>query len=223
MNRKKIITMRCKHQDIKPTCGNKIAVFGGTFDPPHKGHFQLASKVLEGGYADEVLFIPAYDPPHKPNIPRSPFVDRKEMIELGIEFTNEKRFTINDLESKRKDAPSYTIDTMYELSNIYPKSELLLLIGSDSLMNLHTWYNATELIKTWKTLTYPRQNFENYRDLSLFWSDSIASQLIKGILPFEICEISSTEIRKNIECGKKNTTTLFPNIEKYIEQKGLYK
>ena len=202
---------------------NKIAVFGGTFDPPHKGHFQLASKVLKGGYADEVLFIPAYDPPHKPNMPRSLFKNRKKMIELGITFTNEKRFTINDLESKRTDAPSYTIETMYQLANIYPNSELLLLIGSDSLMNLHSWYNATELIQTWKTITYPRQNFKNYRDLSLFWSDSIASQLIKGILPFEIFEISSTEIRKNIKAGKSNLTTLFPNIEKYIEQKGLYK
>lgn len=202
---------------------NKIAVFGGTFDPPHKGHFQLALKVLEGGFADKILFIPAYEPPHKPNLPRSPFKERKEMLAIGIDFLKEERFEIDDLESRRRDTPSYTIETMHTLTKRYPNSELLLLIGSDSLMNLHTWYNSKELVQTWKIITYPRQNFKNYRDLSLFWTDSIASQLIKGILPFEICEMSSTEIRKNIECGKDNPTTLFPDIEKYIKQKGLYK
>lgn len=202
---------------------HNIAVFGGTFDPPHKGHFQLATQVLEHDFADEVMFVPALYPPHKPSIARSSFDDRLKMIQLGLTHTKEPRFSVNDIEGRRLDVPSYTYDTMIELSSTLGDAELILLLGGDSLMTIHTWYRAEDIVDNWKILTYPRSGFTSVAELRKFWPEGIASKLAETILPFEICDISSTEIRGKIQCGDDTNSVLFPEIYEYIKKRGLYK
>ena len=208
---------------------HRIAIFGGTFDPPHKGHFQLATKILQENFADEVMFIPALYPPHKSEIKRSHFDDREKMIQLSIKHCKNPSFSLNTLEGERHNSPSYTLDTMVELAKTYPKAELILLLGEDSLMNLHTWYNATMLVENWKILTYPRKNYttqpvntnlttdsKKFTELSNFWHAEMASKLIETILPFEIYNISSTEIREKIKNGEDVNDMLFYEIVEYI-------
>lgn len=201
----------------------RIAVFGGTFDPPHIGHFSLAEKVLSHEYADRIIFVPALSPPHKPENPISAFDERMEMLRIGIEATGENRFSIDGLEGDREEQPSYTFDTMVELSRKYPDAELLLLIGGDSLSHLHTWYRAEELIAGWLVLTYPRKGRDNLPQIDKFWPKGIASLLSDTILPFEMIDVSSTEIRKRIQNNENLKNLVFPEIIEYINRKGLYK
>jgi nicotinate-nucleotide adenylyltransferase len=164
------------------------------------------------------------------------------MIQLGIDYCKNLCFSINTLEGERRDSPSYTFDTMLELKEQYPNAELILLLGEDSLMTLHTWYKATKLAKQWKILTYPRKNHtpssiqqsvenrslnSNYsrilNELSNFWPDEIASKLTETILPFKIYDISSTEIRHKIQNGEEVDNMLFQKIIEYINKRGLYR
>lgn len=201
----------------------RIAVFGGTFDPPHIGHFRLAEKILQEGFADEVMFVPSLCPPHKPGIVRSSFEDRLNMVRLGLEHIGEKGFSLNDIEKRRRNVPSYTYDTMMELAAENPEAELILLLGGDSLMTIHSWYRSDDLIAKWKILTYPRSGFNSVGELNNFWADGIASKLAATILPLEICDVSSTEIREKIQHGDDVNSMLFPEVYQYIQKRGLYK
>lgn len=202
---------------------HRIAVFGGTFDPPHIGHFRLAENILEHRFAEEVMFVPALFPPHKPGIVRSSFDDRMNMVRIGLKQIGEKNFSVNDIEGKRQETPSFTYDTMVELASEYPQSELLLLLGEDSLLTIHTWYRSDDIVANWKILTYPRSGFLPMTELNKNWPDSIASALAETILPFDVCDVSSTEIREKIKCDEDVNNMLFPEIYQYIKQRGLYK
>ena len=112
----------------------KKAFYGGTFDPPHSGHVHLGRAVLENGSADEVMYVPAWHPPHKRNAEIAPYDDRLAMLKLAIR--GEPGFSVSEIERDRGGI-SFTIDTLRLLSDRFPEDEFFLLIGSDSLLQLH--------------------------------------------------------------------------------------
>jgi nicotinate-nucleotide adenylyltransferase len=211
---------------------HRIAVFGGTFDPPHRGHAFLVQEIIRRDLADEILFVPAFKPPHKPGQTSASFKDRLVMISLVADILNRKAgkkfYSVSALEGDGDGSPSYTYNTMLLLRDLYPEAELSLLIGGDSLRNFHTWYMAGELISNWKILTYPRSAFflipeEIHQELRENWSEEIASLLFKSILPLDMCDISSTKIREELNSNKGIVYSLDPVVYKYIEEEGLYK
>ena len=201
------------------------AFFGGSFDPPHYGHLAVARGALRSGACDHVLWVPAFAPPHKLEARRAPFADRMAMVELLIK--DESNMSVSDIEAKIAKRPSYTIDILLELeekSGIRPA----LLIGSDSLLQLHTWHRAKELAGKWQILTYPRKNSPVTGETLLeHWEEEIAEKLCSGVIPGKFFEISSTEIRNSME---KNTftgnikcmTENIPEIGDYIVRHQLY-
>lgn len=213
------------------TSKKKIAVFGGTFDPPHMGHSLLAEKIITYKYADEVMFIPALSPPHKPSSPTVVFQDRIKMVKLAADLMNKKKgnfFKVSDIEGERTKIPSYTFDTMVELDKRYPGTNFIILIGEDSLLHLHTWYKADKLINNWKIITYPRNCTEEHQtgileELRKKWPDNIAYLLFESILPYELCDISSTEVREKLSNQLDVSNLIYPEVHKYIKEKGLYK
>src|SRR5450755_450450 len=120
----------------------RIGVFGGTFDPVHFGHLILAEQCREQGRLDEVLFIPAPRPPHKPQ-PIARFDQRVEM--LGLALAGNPTFRIDDIE-KDRDGPSYTVDTLAELRRRRPGDDFWLLAGGDAVRDLHFWYEPRRLL-----------------------------------------------------------------------------
>ncbi|MFA6716553.1 MAG: adenylyltransferase/cytidyltransferase family protein, partial [Victivallaceae bacterium] len=84
----------------------RIAFFGGTFDPPHNGHLELARYILKQEKTDRVLFVPAYDPPHKPNVKISPFADRLAMLQILT--ADEPEMIVSDIERRAGLKPSYS-------------------------------------------------------------------------------------------------------------------
>ena len=201
------------------------AFFGGSFDPPHAGHLAVARGALNSGRCAHVMWVPAYAPPHKLDRRRAPFEHRLKMVELLIK--NESSMSVSDIEAKIAKRPSYTIDILLELeaqSGIRPA----LLIGADSLLQLHTWHRAKELAENWQILTYPRKDSPvTMEALQQHWQEKIAGKLFDSIIPGKFFEISSTEIRNSME---KNTITgnikcmteNIPEIGDYMTRHRLY-
>jgi len=201
------------------------AFFGGSFDPPHYGHLAVARGALSSGACDHVLWVPAFAPPHKLDSRRAPFADRMKMVELLIK--DESGMSASGIEAKIAKKPSYTIDILLELeavSGIRPA----LLIGADSLLQLHTWHRAKELAEKWHILTYPRKTSPvTLETLLEHWQPETAQKLYSGVIPGKFFEISSTEIRNsmektaltgNIKCMTEN----IPEIGDYIVRHRLY-
>ena len=201
------------------------AFFGGSFDPPHLGHLALARAALASGVCDRVMWVPAYSPPHKRMRERAPFADRLAMVELMIR--DEPGMTANDIERRLALDPSYTIDVMAALERENPDTELVLLVGGDSLLELHLWYRAEELAERYFVVTYPRSDPDEVRSRILaVWPRETAEKLLSGVLDGKIFEISSTEIKKKMAKfpgrGDINSGALADAVIGYCRRRGLY-
>src|SRR5438876_207069 len=130
----------------------RIGLFGGTFDPVHVAHLILAEQCREQGRLDEVRFVIAARPPHKPQ-PAVPFAQRVEMLSLAI--SGQPAFRVEELERDRP-GPSYTVDTLEELRRRHPDAELVLIIGSDSLHDLPLWYEPVRILQLAELLVTAR-------------------------------------------------------------------
>src|SRR5271167_2263160 len=136
-----------------------IGLFGGTFDPVHRGHLALARAALERCKLHRVNFVPAHTPPHKQRQPLSPFVHRFAMLALAT--AEEKAFVPSLLEAPedavpiRKSAekpnvtrPNYTIDTVRRLKQSFKASDkLFLLIGMDAFADIAKWHESEVLFR----------------------------------------------------------------------------
>jgi nicotinate-nucleotide adenylyltransferase len=121
----------------------RVGLLGGTFDPPHVGHLIIAEATRDQLGLDCVEFIPASDPPHKPEQSVSPAQHRLRMVELAIAGID--GFTINHIELSRA-GPSYTADTLAELRATRPGEELHFIVGGDSLRDLPEWRDPNQIV-----------------------------------------------------------------------------
>ena len=124
----------------------RIGLFGGTFDPVHNGHLAIARQAAKEARLDEVLFIPTADPPHKA-APGASFWHRVAMLEivLGGSVLSEDRFAVSLIEAELP-FPSYTVDTLSEIKRRLLNPKCSFIIGADSLVDLHLWYQYQKLL-----------------------------------------------------------------------------
>lgn len=113
-----------------------IGIFGGTFDPPHVGHVEIARRALSELGLEEVIWVPAAVPPHKRGRGTSPPDVRLALVESLISL--DPRFAVADIELKRA-GPSYTVDTLRAFRAAYPSQQLALIIGEDQFVTFNTW------------------------------------------------------------------------------------
>lgn len=200
----------------------RIAVFGGTFNPPHPGHIKLAAAVISNKLADKILFVPAYRPPHKSDWELASFEDRLAMMKLAAEALPESE--VSDIEEYRPEEPSYTEVTMNALATASPSDHFVLLIGEDSLLQLHSWYSAQKLVENWEILSYPRPplnvTLDNLKDQ---WLDELAEKLFRSKVELPVFDISSTEIRHALKHNLSISGMLDDKVAHYIEEKSLYR
>ncbi len=199
----------------------KIAFFGGSFNPPHLGHMNLGLQILEHRLADRVLFVPAWIPPHKDSAGMASFEDRLEMLRgMTSEIPG---FAVSAIERERGGI-SYTVDTLDLLSRREPENEYLLLIGSDSLMSLHSWHEAERLVSSYGILCYPRPGFPvDPFLLKQYWSGNNLQKLLSAErkdLP--VLAVSSTELRRNLSERRLTEGLLNDKVSDYIDQRSLY-
>ncbi len=192
---------------------DETAFFGGSFDPPHLGHLAVASAVLESGLCTDVAWVPAYAPPHK-HSGKASFEDRAAMVELTIAGIS--GMYLSRIEAELELTPSYTIDVLESWEQRL-HSVPALLIGADSLLTLHTWHRAQELVEKFRIISYPRSGFAVSEDiLRRHWSGNIARRLADGVMKGDFFEISSSELKKKME--KTACKYNIINMEKYLAE-----
>lgn len=188
----------------------KIGIFGGTFDPPHIGHFIIAEEVRYHCQLDEIWFLPAYLPPHKQRDDLTPAKQRIEMLELGI--NDRTKFSICTLEIERK-GTSYTFDTMKELVEKFPNVKFYFIIGGDLVEHLHEWYRIDELLKL---VTFVGTKRPRYRFLPQVNNEKIIFVDVPQL------DISSSMIRERVKERRSIDYFVPEKIKEYIKEHQLY-
>ncbi len=197
----------------------KSGILGGTFDPIHKGHIEMAKLSKTSLGLDKIIFMPSGNPPHKNHI--SDNQTRMDMIKLAIK--NYSCFCASDFEFAR-DGIIYTSDTLTLLCKNNPDTEYTFIIGADSLYNLDGWHRPDIICQKADIAVCARDNV-SHASLN---AESIRLSRKYGarihIIDFPCIDISSHEIRDNIYTNP-NMIKEFLNDEvyKYIIQKGLYR
>ena len=190
----------------------RICLFGGTFDPPHIGHLLVAQTVCEAEDFDKILFIPAFQPPHKRDI--TPVDERISMLELAVE--GNPNFEISDVELKRKGV-SYTIDTVKAIKTemSLKNNEIFYLMGSDSLLEFQHWKEPEEILNECQVIIAIRPGFR---------PSDIPSWILQRIQFANIprFEISSTNIRHRWVENKTIRYMVTLPVWEYIEKNNLY-
>lgn len=196
-----------------------LGILGGTFDPIHLGHLHIAEAVYDQIALDEIVFIPAFVPPHKLGQDYAPAQHRYAMTELAVRSF--PHFTVSDMELRRSGV-SYTIDTLRELHELYPERELYFIIGADSVAQLHTWHSIEEMLELATFVAAGRPGYEGVMDEVV---RHLGKQAAEHILLLHTPEydISSTEIRTRIRSGSSLAGLVPAEVEHYIKEHGLYK
>ncbi len=199
----------------------KIGIMGGTFDPIHYGHLMLAEQIRTSFELDQILFIPAGNPPHKSANHKAVKMHRYMMTLLAT--ASNLNFTVSDIEIKRDDV-TYTIDTIKALKEkMSPEDELYFITGADAIILLDTWKNYRELVKYVKFIGATRPGIDE-----VLLAEKIGELSNDLGAHIELCSvpalaISSTDIRLRVGEGKSIKYLLPETVEHYIYKEGLYK
>lgn len=193
----------------------KLGVFGGSFNPPHLGHLNIAVSAANALALDKVLIIPSNIPPHKQPSSFCSGKDRLKMCELGL--VPDSRFEVSPIEIERGDK-SYTIDTITTLEKLYPNANIYLIIGSDMLEGFTLWYQWEEILKHVYICPAVREKGKTL-NFSAF-SEEQKSRIIT--IESEPFPVSSTEIRNRLGAGSRADNLLAPAVSDYIKAHGLY-
>jgi nicotinate-nucleotide adenylyltransferase len=228
-----------------------IGLFGGTFDPIHRGHTALASAALERCKLNRIYFVPASIPPHKQKQPLTPFVHRFAMLTLAT--AQEKAFIPSLLEEPEEPAsasrkertlkPNYTIDTVRRLKESLKHSDrLFLLIGIDAFAEIAQWHQAEALFGECEFIVASRPGYsladvanalpENLRPrpevTRPFHKQVATGDLVLTGATIHLLEkvhqpVSATAIREAAAAGKPLARLVDASVADYIKKMGLYK
>ena len=191
---------------------DRIGIFGGSFNPIHGGHLLIAESALESCDLSKVLFIPVFTPPHK-ETRVLPSEHRAEMIRLAIQDNPSLHLDLIELE---RQGVSYTIDTIRELNSRYKGLiQLILIIGSDSLLEFTTWKDYTILLEICEIAVVPRSKSELSRT-------PIELKNKYTLIDMPEVNISSTDIRERIKSGCSIRYMVPEDVRKYILKHNLY-
>jgi len=190
-------------------CNSRIGLFGGSFDPVHIGHIELARAAREEFDLDKVIFIPAKQPPHKLVKHLSSAAARLKMLKAALKPFND--FTISRYELGRKPT-TYTYQTAAHFKKLYPCSELFFIIGTDSLVELDTWKEIGRLVKEVRFIAGKRPGIKTGGR----YCGSV--KLLKKKLP----GVSSSKVRELSASGRSLRGFVPAPVEKVLRKSRLY-
>ncbi len=197
--------------------GRRLGVFGGTFDPVHVGHLIMATELRYRLGLDHVLFVPAGDPPHKPDLPLTPINDRLRMLEIAI--GRSPAFSI-DLVDVERAGPSYTKETLALLSRKFPDDELVFLMGEDSLQDLPTWRSPELILQLAEIGVGARPGIDV--DLDELFAVLPAARGRVSVVEIPLIGVASRDIRNRVRTGEPISYQVTAGVEQYIIGKGLF-
>ncbi len=198
----------------------QIGLFGGSFDPVHNGHLNLALQLKDLSNLDLVVFIPAAISPFKINHPPEVIGQmRIEMCKLALEDID--GCEVSDIEIRRG-GPSFMIETVKELAKLYPGAVLRLMLADDALHRLHEWKDAEMLVRLAPPLVGSRKP-ERPINLADHFSPEVVDIIEKGRIDTKPSPISSTTVRNNLAQGRLDLIEWVPEkVINYIKNHCLY-
>ena len=197
----------------------RVAIFGGTFNPPHIAHVKAAERFFDLVNPDVLYIIPAGIPPHKEY---SGSVSKEQRLEMcSLAFGHIKNVKISDMEIKRE-GRSYTYLTLQELAD--EDTELYLLCGTDMFLTLEEWKNPKIIFELATVCVIRRENDLHSANLiknkTLDFINKFSARILE--VPTDVIEISSSELRDNFKRQDLLENYLPPSVETYIRERNLY-
>jgi nicotinate-nucleotide adenylyltransferase len=202
----------------------RVALFGGTFDPPHRGHIAIARAAAEQFSLDKVLFAPTGMQPLKTTTPGASYADRLAMVQLAI--AGERRFIVSALDAPRADGtPNYTVDTLSQLCidlsvESGAEQKIFSIVGADAFLDIRRWRQPELLLELaeWIVVSRPGFSLRDLSPLALTPLQLTHVHLLEGIA----VDLSATKLREALHGGQNVDADLAPGVGDYIRQHHLY-
>lgn len=194
----------------------RIGIMGGTFNPIHSGHTEMALRARDAARLDRVLVLPSGNPPHKSGI--APAEDRWRMVCAAC--AADRSLTPSRVELDR-DGVIYTVDTLSILRQTYPQAELYYIIGADTLMELRNWRQYETVLRMCTFLVCPRATHWSAAELTAERARLTGLGGKFQTVRMDVIDVSSTDIRASLE--SRAPTPLLPlPVREYCQLVGLY-
>ncbi len=200
-----------------------VGVIGGTFDPIHYGHLAVAEEVRRALHLEEMVFVPAGQPPHKPGRVVSSAQHRLAMLELALSSNPHFSISLVDLE---RSGPSYTVEMLRDLHRLWgEQTAIYFLIGWDSLEYLTTWYDAPGILAQLSHVVAVHRpgyvEMAGYLDTLQARLPGIQDKLLT--VPAPQLDISATNLRTRVTENRPIKYQVPEPVEQYILSQGLYR
>jgi nicotinate-nucleotide adenylyltransferase len=187
--------------------GNRLALFGGAFDPIHNAHLAVATAAADDFQLTRVLFVPAHHPPHKGGMTYAPYEDRVRMLELACV---DPRFEVSRLEAGTE--TSYSIDTIEKVrATLTPADELFFIIGADAFAELRSWRRWQDVARAVRFIVVYRPGYAYDAP-----AEAKVDRLDNISLP-----VSSSQVRHALAAGYP-TEGVPQSVMQYIDARALY-
>lgn len=198
----------------------KTGIYGGTFNPIHKGHLHIVEAFRKGLGLDRVLLIPTRVPPHKAAPDLASPQDRFAMCQLAIQ--GQPWLELSDMEMRRE-GKSYTAETLEELSALYPQDQFYLLMGEDMFLTLGRWYRPETIFSLASVCTTPRSpdGLDALRQKALEYTGQFQARCFLEHIPY--LPISSTQVRQAVARGEDVSGLVPQAVAAYMKERGLYR
>lgn len=191
------------------------ALFGGTFNPFHTGHYEMLRALHNADFVEKVLIVPDRIPPHKTCDFLANDEDRIALCRLAAEDFPKAQVCLIEFEREGK---SYSFDTVTLLKARFPQTEFAFVCGGDMLVTLDKWYRYQELIKLIPFIVFRRSDIDNTlfdKCVERFRGMGAEIRVMAEVIP----AVSSSYIREHFEISKN---MLPPKIYDYLADKGIY-
>ena len=213
----------------------KIGVYGGSFDPPHRGHMAIARGVTEQFGLDEFMFVPAFHAPHKSDLKPTSAFHRYAMLALATQ--ENPKLIVSRIELEQPDRP-YSVETLGRLTAEMPEASIFFVIGADSWEDIRTWREWETVLTLTNIIVVTRPGFE-------IGTDHVTDQVSERIVDLRRAEqsgidratgprifftdvvqmqISATSIRNAVRSGSGEWRNDVPQeVAKYVEKYQIYR
>jgi nicotinate-nucleotide adenylyltransferase len=217
----------------------RVGVFGGTFDPVHKGHFKVAEAVLAAFAMERVIFVPAYVPPHKRGQALSSAYHRMAMLVLATIDAPQMFVSTVEIDSPTR---PYTIETLQRLQLSRPEWRLFFVMGADSFMDITSWYEYQQILSGYDVIVAARPGYSDEKSIAgqlLLLAPELRERVVDlrgGLFPtdrqlmtphiyltdYAEVDVSATTLREVAAKGGNIDRLVPPAVAAYILKYGLY-
>ena len=194
----------------------RVGILGGTFDPVHRGHLEIAQLARDKGGLDRVIFIPAGQPRLKSADPRASAEHRMAMLRLALGDTD--GFEVSDIELGRS-GPTLTVETLRELQA--EDTELVFILGLDVLAKFDEWIEPEGVVEAARLLAISRPGYAGF-DWDGFYERCPYAVGRVECIDSAAVDVSASELRRRLVSGMPVAGLLPAAVERYIRENGLY-